>query len=121
MTTTATKNKALQFHALASAELLAKFYRGLGDPTRVRILKILLAEGDKTVGELVGALGAHQGRVSSHLTCLRWCGFALSYRVGKNVYYTLADKRVKDLLEIAEEFLVGQAERVLACQVIDRS
>ncbi|MBI4305997.1 MAG: helix-turn-helix transcriptional regulator [Chloroflexi bacterium] len=104
---------------LTTPDLLAKLFRGLGDPTRVRILKILLADGEKTVGELVDALGAPQGRVSTHLACLRWCGFVISYRSGKSVTYTLADPRVGDLIGIGENFLSGHAERVLACQTID--
>lgn len=106
--------------APTAPDLLAKFFRGLGDPTRIRILKILVAEGDKSVGELVEALEAQQGRVSTHLACLRWCGFVIAYRSGKNVFYTLADPRVGDLIGIGENFLAGQAERVLACQTIDR-
>ncbi len=65
------------------AELAAKFFRGLGDATRVKILQILLEQGDKNVSELVELLGSHQGRVSSHLACLRGCGYAMSYRGGR--------------------------------------
>lgn len=104
---------------IAAADLTAKFFRGLGDSTRVRILKILLERGDTAVGDLVEALEAPQGRVSSHLACLRWCGFVLSYRDGRNVYYTVADPRVRDLIEIGERVLADNAERVLACQTID--
>ncbi len=48
-------------------ELTARFLRYLGDPTRVKILNLLL-DGDKNVGELVESIGSAQGRVSSHLT-----------------------------------------------------
>ena len=97
--------------------ITSKFFRGLGDPTRVRILHLLL-EGDKNVGELVELVGSPQGRVSSHLACLRWCGYVISYRDGKNVYYTLADSRVKELLELAQRILTDNAERIIACQII---
>ena len=60
--------------ALERPEVLATFFQALADPTRVRILE-LLAERAMTVSELVSALGLAQGRVSSHLTCLRWCGY----------------------------------------------
>ena len=98
-------------------EITAKFFRGLGDPTRVKILRLLL-EGDKNVGELVELVGSPQGRVSSHLACLRWCGYVISYRDGKNVYYTLAEPKVKDLLELAQRVLTDNAERIIACQII---
>jgi ArsR family transcriptional regulator len=98
-------------------ELLAKFFRGLGDPTRVKILRLLM-EGDKNVTELVDLLGVPQGRASSHLACLKWCGFAVSYRNGRNVYYTLADPRVRQIMELGQETLTQNAERILACQEI---
>lgn len=106
---------------IAAAQLSAKFFRGLGDPTRVRILHLLLEHGDLKIGELVEKLDAPQGRVSSHLACLKWCGFVVSYREGRNVIYTIADQRVKDLLETAERILADNAERVLACQTIARA
>ena len=62
--------------------LLAKFFRGLGDPTRIRVLQLLL-ERERTVTELVAETGSIQGRLSSHLTCLRWCGFVTSRREGR--------------------------------------
>ncbi len=100
------------------AELAAKFFRGLGDATRVKILQILLEQGDKNVTELVELLGSHQGRVSSHLACLRGCGYAMSYRKGKNVYYTIGDPRVRDILQLAKQILSDNAQRVLACEII---
>ena len=58
----------------ALLELSAKFFRGLGDPTRLKILDILL-EGEQSVSDLVRLLGIQQGRVSNHLACLKWCGY----------------------------------------------
>lgn len=103
---------------IASADLTARFLKGLTDVTRVRIMKLLLQEGGLTVGDIVGRLGAQQGRVSSHLACLRWCGFVVSYREGRNVYYTVADPRVRDLIRTAEAIVKDNAERVLSCQTI---
>lgn len=97
----------------------AKFFRGLGDPTRIRILT-LLSERERTVRDLVEELGSFQGRVSSHLACLRWCGFVESRRQGRNAYYRLTDPRVLQLLNLAEDFLEENAERIELCQVIDR-
>ena len=100
------------------AELTAKFFRGFGDPTRVKILQILLEEGDKNVTELVELLGSPQGRVSSHLACLRGCGYAMSYRKGKNVYYTIGDPRIREIIQLAQQILSDNAQRVLACEII---
>ncbi len=102
----------------APASLTAKFFRGLGDPTRIRILQ-LLEEGERTVSELMAETGALQGRLSSHLACLRWCGFVTSRREGRQVFYRLKDRRVRQMLRMAEQFLEQHAESVEMCQIID--
>jgi ArsR family transcriptional regulator, cadmium/lead-responsive transcriptional repressor len=102
----------------SEADLVAKYFRALGDPTRVRILA-LLRERERSVGELVAALGAAQPRVSNHLACLRWCGFVESRREHPNVVYRLADARVPALLELAQALLADNAEHVVACRRID--
>ncbi len=101
-----------------TSELYAKFFRGLGDPTRVRIVRLLL-ERPRTVGELVDILGSPQGRVSSHLACLRWCGFVEGVREGRNVTYQVTDERVRALLETAHLLLEENAQRVASCFIID--
>lgn len=98
-------------------DVSARFFQGLSDPTRIRILYILL-EGDRSVGELVEMLGSPQGRVSSHLACLRYCSLAVAYRRGQKVFYTITDPRVRELLSLSREILVDNAERVIACQVL---
>jgi DNA-binding transcriptional ArsR family regulator len=98
-------------------ERLARFYSGLADPTRVAILTFLL-EGPKTAGEIVAHLGRHQASVSSHLTCLRFCGFVEARRDGRTVIYELLDPRVRTLLAQAERMLEENAERIMACRVI---
>ncbi len=95
-------------------ELLAKFYRGLGDPTRLRILEYLL-EGEKSVSELVDLIGSAQGRVSNHLACLRQCGFAAVRNEGRNAYYRVANQRVARILHLGESMVQGNAERIFAC------
>lgn len=102
----------------SAASLTAKFFRGLGDPTRVRILQLLL-ERERTVSELVRETGVLQGRLSSHLACLRWCGFVAARREGRQVYYSLSDGRVRRLLELAQAFLAEHADSVDLCRVID--
>ncbi len=102
---------------LAQAELDAKFFRGLGDPTRVRILEYLL-EGEKNVGEIVGFLSAPQSTVSMHLTCLRWCGYVSSRKEGRHVYYQVTDARVRELIRLARAVIADNAQAILACQII---
>lgn len=98
-------------------EALAKFYRGLGDPTRLKIL-VLLERGEKSVGELVAELKIAQGRVSSHLACLRWCGYVAARREKNQVYYSLKDARIKSILLLGEEILEEHAQHILRCSRI---
>ena len=100
------------------ADLVAKYFRALGDPTRVRILA-LVRERERSVGELVAALGAAQPRVSNHLACLRWCGFVVARREHRTVYYRLADPRVGALLDLGDALLADNADHVAACRRID--
>ena len=96
-------------------DLVAKYFRGLGDPTRLRILALLREEGELSVGELARRLGASQPKLSNHLACLRWCGFLETRRHGRTVYNRIADPRVPAMLELAESLLADNAAHVAAC------
>ena len=100
-------------------DLVAKYFRGLGDPNRLRILELLRTEGELTVGELVGRLGLSQPKVSNHLACLRWCGFVAARRQGRTVYNRIADWRVEAMLDLGEALLADNAEHVAACCQIE--
>lgn len=102
---------------LARPEVLAAFFQGLSDPTRVRILE-LLAERPRTVSELVVALGLAQGRVSSHLSCLRWCGYVEARVEGRYNRYRLVDERVREILRLGEAIVRDNAARLSSCLVL---
>ena len=101
--------------APARSDLVAKYFRGLGDQTRVKILELLRDEGELSVGELVERLGEPQPKVSNHLACLRWCGFIAARREHRTVYNRIADKRVVKMLDLAHALLADNAEHVAAC------
>lgn len=105
--------------APARSDLVAKYFRGLGDPTRVRILELLRDEGELTVGQLVERLDLAQPGVSNHLACLRWCGFVEARRERRAVYNRIADERVSAMLELAHDLLDENAGRVATCRRSD--
>ncbi len=105
--------------APAEPDLVAKYFRGLGDATRVRILELLDEHGELSVGDLVERLAQSQPKVSNHLACLRWCGFVCTRREHPTVYYRVADDRVRELLGIARSLLADNAAHVAACRQID--
>jgi DNA-binding transcriptional ArsR family regulator len=103
----------------AASDLVAKYFRGLGDPLRVRILQLLRTEGELSVGEFVDRLGEPQPKISNHLACLRWCGFVEARRSHRMVMNRIADQRVLEMLDLAEGLLADNAEHVAACCRID--
>ena len=105
--------------APSRTELLAKYFRGLGDPTRLRILQLLGETGELPAGELVRRLALPQATVSTHLACLRWCGFVTTRREHRAVIYRVADPRVHSLVAGAAALLEDNAEHVACCRTID--
>ena len=100
-------------------DLLAKYFKVLSDPTRVRILDLLRERKEMSVGGLVAALGQSQSKVSNHLACLRWCGFVQSRREHPSVLYRVADERVLEVLALGRALLADNAEHVDACRRVD--
>lgn len=110
MTTTTTTQ--LPAHGPA-VDVAAKLYRGLGDPTRLRIVLGLLS-GERRVVDLVPELGLAQSTVSAHLACLRACGLLTLRPVGRQSYYGLAHD-VRDLLTATEQLLGRTGVEVALC------
>jgi DNA-binding transcriptional ArsR family regulator len=105
--------------APSRVELLGKYFRGLGDPTRLRILRLLEKDGELSAGEIVSRVGLPQATVSTHLGCLRWCGFVNTRRENRSVIYRVADRRVGELVRIADSLLEDNAQHVACCTTID--
>lgn len=112
------------FHAMSATEplarsdeaatLLAKFFSGLANPVRLKIVTELLA-GERSVGELVRTVGASQGHVSNQLACLRWCGYVQCRPAGRQTRYFLRDDRVRTIVELGRSVLADNAEHIRAC------
>jgi DNA-binding transcriptional ArsR family regulator len=79
-------------------ELVAKRFRVLGEPMRIKLLD-RLGEGDATVGELREALGASQQNVSKHLGILHSAGIVERTKVGNQARYAISDPGVFELCE----------------------
>lgn len=102
---------------LSDEELIARIFRGLGDATRIRILRFLL-EGPRSQKEIVEEVGLSQGRVSQHLTCLVWCGYLESQRQGRTVEYKIANARVAALLDLGTGFLDTTCGDIGSCRIV---
>lgn len=95
-------------------DLLARFYRALGDPTRLALLAFC-AERERTGNECVGHAGLSQGRVSAHLACLVSCGLLEVRRAGRFAYYQVADPRVAELVGLGASMVADYAASIAAC------
>lgn len=94
--------------------LKAKLFRGFADPTRLAILEVLM-DGEKSVGEIAETTDTTVANVSAHLACLTGCGLVYGEKRGKYVYYRLQERRVRDLIRIAEGILANVSRQVYAC------
>lgn len=65
------------------------FFKCLSDPTRLDILKLVLAKQNICVCELTEALNLSQPKISRHLALLRNLSVLLDQRQGQWVYYRL--------------------------------
>jgi DNA-binding transcriptional ArsR family regulator len=100
--------------AEGGVELVAKFFRALGDPARLRLLEFLL-DAEHTVTECVERIGLSQGRVSAHLACLAGCGYVQVRRAGRFAWYRVADPRVADLVTLARSLAADNAAALSDC------
>lgn len=76
----------------------AEMIRVLGHPVRLRIVECL-EDGERTVGDLQEALDATQAAVSQQLARMRAAGIVTGRRDGVNVWYSIADERVVQMLD----------------------
>jgi ArsR family transcriptional regulator, cadmium/lead-responsive transcriptional repressor len=113
----ATMAQASRTASDSSARARARYFRVLGDPTRLGILEALL-EGERTVSELMRIVQAPQSRVSNHLACLKWCGFAASERRGREVVYRVGDPRVRDVLALSSQLSEDHCDHLASCSRI---
>lgn len=107
-----------QLLAGADVGVMAKFFRALGDPTRLLLLEFLLA-GEHTVSECVAHAGLSQGRISTHLACLADCGYIEARRDGRWCYYRVTDPRVADLVVLARSLAADNCSALTACRRVD--
>jgi len=106
---------------LLDTELMARLFRVLGEATRLKILELLIQEGELHQMELVRRLGATQSRISEHLACLSWCGFvAVARTEGRRTYYEVADPRVAELVERGRSLLHDNVAEIGCCRIVDR-
>ena len=90
------------FHARAGEA--AQLLRALGNERRLMIL-CQLSDGERSVGELLPAVGLSQSALSQHLAVLREEGIVATRREAQTIWYRIADPAaVKVVATLAEIF-----------------
>lgn len=85
-------------------ERLLRLLRGVGDATRLQILRVL-ARGQRPTRELAARIGLTEAAISKHLKVLSEAGWVSAERRGYYVYYRLARESLGDLSRGLEEVL----------------
>lgn len=80
-------------------ELMAAKFRMLSDPTRLAILRCLMA-GERNVGQVVAETGQGQANVSKHLRLLADAGLIRRRKAGLQVHYAIADPLIDSLCRL---------------------
>ncbi len=85
-------------------ELQAEICKTLASPKRLEIIHAL-KDGEKTVTDLVEALGVPKANVSQHLGVMRHKGVLKTRREGVNIYYFIANPKVVQACTLMREVL----------------
>jgi DNA-binding transcriptional ArsR family regulator len=75
---------------------LADLFSALSDPTRLRIISVLL-DSERNVGEIAVQLGMTESAVSHQLRGLRQMRLVRGRKQGRQVFYALDDDHVSKL------------------------
>lgn len=84
---------------------MAEIFKALGDPTRLSILA-LLSSGEKCVNDLADHLEVSQSAVSHQLRYLRSLDIVRYRKEGREVFYSLADEHVQEILSMTAEHIL---------------
>lgn len=79
----------------------AECLKTLAHPVRLRFVQLLL-KGRYTVGELAADAGVPDNVASDHLRLMQRCGLFTSQRVGRRVYYQVAEPHLARIMQCVE-------------------
>ncbi len=82
------------------AEIIARRFAVLGEPTRLRLLNLMHAAGEASVTELVEATGGTQANVSKHLGILSDAGMVSRRKEGLKTFYFISDPQIFELCDL---------------------
>jgi len=91
----------------------ANIFQALAHPTRIAIMEIL-GKGELSAGVLIEKLGMEQANVSQHLAVLRAKQLVSNRKVGNQVFYSVRDPIVIEVLNLMRTYFHAHLKESLA-------
>jgi DNA-binding transcriptional ArsR family regulator len=91
----------------ALRQFKSEIFQGLANPTRIAIVE-LLRDGEMSAGKLIEKLGIEQANASQHLSVLRAKQIVGSRKVGNQVFYSIRDHALIEILDILRRYFYSQ-------------
>jgi ArsR family transcriptional regulator len=98
-------------------QIKAEHFKALGDPTRLKILELLLSHKSiLCVCAIAEKLGISQPAVSQHLKILKHAGLVKGTRRGYNVHYTINPETLATFKEHMEKM---HKKAIVCCKIVE--
>src|SRR6266403_290354 len=97
----------------ALRQFKAEFFQALAHPTRIAIIE-QLRDGPLSAGQLIERLGVEQANASQHLAILRSKQIVASRKEGNQVFYSLRDPVLVEVLDILKRYFYSQLSRTMS-------
>ena len=91
----------------ALRQFKSEIFQGLANPTRIAMVE-LLRDGELSAGKLIEKLGIEQANASQHLAVLRAKQIVVSRKAGNQVYYSIRDRVLIEVLDILRRYFYSQ-------------
>ena len=98
--------RALEALRRPLSEIKADLFRALAHPARIRVLEVL-ADGERSVGELQPLVGIEASHLSQQRGVLRRAGLVSTRKAGSSVFYAIRDPELVQVLASAKQVLVN--------------
>jgi len=105
----------------ALRQFKADFFQALAHPTRIAIVE-QLRDGELSAGTIIERLGIEQANASQHLAVLRAKNILVNRKLGNQVFYSVRDPLILEVLDIMRRYFHAHMSEVLATlKAIDKA
>jgi ArsR family transcriptional regulator len=91
----------------ALRQFKSEIFQALANPTRIAIVEAL-RDGELSAGQLIEKLRLEQANASQHLAVLRAKQIVVNRKAGNQVFYSLRDKALIEVLDILRRYFYSQ-------------